>query len=61
MDVDAWRDWHILAHGLAHQVVIVLVHQAPFLVSNHLIDADSDAWIIPTSSINNLTVLNDMA
>ena len=41
VDVDAGRGGHILAHGTARQVVVVLVQRAARLFSHHLVNADS--------------------
>ena len=38
VDVDAGSGGYVLAHGLAHHVVVVIVHRVARLVGDHLVD-----------------------
>ena len=60
VDVDAGHRRHILAHRLAHQVVVVPVQLSLRHVGHHLIDAQSNVWVVPPSFIDDLAILDDV-
>ena len=58
VDVDAGGGGNVLAHGLARQVVVIVVHRATRLVGHHLIDAVKGAFMIAHSFVDDLAVFH---
>ena len=62
VDVDAGGGGQRFAHGLAHQVVVVVVNLTRLrLIGHHLVDACCIAWVKVEAFVNDLAVLNDVA
>ena len=58
VDVDAGGGGDVLAHGLAHQVVVVVVILARPLVSYHLVEARHVVGGVAHALVDNLAVLD---
>ena len=60
VDVDSRGGGDALAHRLAHQVVVVVVHHRACPTGHCLVDADADQRVIESTFIDDLSVFNDM-
>ena len=61
VDVDAWGGRQHFAHGLAHQVIVVVVILARPLVGHRLVDARHVVGGVAHALVDDLAVLHHMA